>query len=897
MNKINALCLTVLSLITTTNIVNNKTSNDVEYEIYPTVQNISYNNYNLEIKNNFNIVLDSKIDIYTKDKAFEVLSNKNVKGKISQSINDNKHNLLLGIYKSNEIINNYVKCDVTFIEKTIDSYYLSIDDKNIVILGKDTDSVFYGLSTLDLIFNQTKNTIRALEIKDYSSSIYRGFIEGYYGIPWTSEERKELMRFGSKFKSNIYIYAPKDDAYHSTDWQELYSENDLSILKEQIEVGLKTKTKLAWAIHPFMSNKITEANYDIGLTKIKNKFSQLYDAGIRQFVVSADDVGVENGLLEDATLHRKLLNDLAAFLNTKDGCEELIFVPSAYCYESEIRLRVDLEKYYNSLMNGLDDSIHIMWTGNDVCSSMENGKFEEFKALTNKKPFFWLNWPVNDYSTDHLLMGKGEVLNVKYTNNVAFEGIVTNPMPQAEPSKLAIFTVCDYSWNAGAFDMDKNYNDAFKYLESNEYEALKLISTHLTNATLYEGKYFEESKELQILIEEYNKTGNNLKELIEYFENVVTSIDKFIANCQNTKLKDTMLPWIEALKDASNAMINYLTILKDYDSFSSEELQTMLENANTFYNNSKEHEAPILNAITYDTTYNYADIGVSVLKPFMEKIKLLVNDKVKIDLGLPSGVTYSGFESIYQGSVENILDGDDSTYCWFYQKPSADAFIRIDLEEIKDIHDIKILFGNEQSPNDCLIGELYVSEDAKTYNYIGKLNSAEVLFDLRDNPVKARYIILKNTDTQTWVSIKEVKYNTLSSDEVKISYSGFPNGFGSANEHNQLSYINDNDLTTYVWFNWKCEVGANITLDLRQIKKINKIKFYQNSSEHKGDLFENCSFYVSKDNINYTKVGNENYLSQDEIEITLENIEARYVKVSSNVINNYGVCIREFIVE
>ena len=59
-----------------------------------------------------------------------------------------------------------------------------------------------------------------------------------------------------------------------------------------------------------MSNKITLDNYSDSLLVIKNKFSQLYDAGIRQFVISADDVEVNDGLLEDGSLHKNLLNDL-----------------------------------------------------------------------------------------------------------------------------------------------------------------------------------------------------------------------------------------------------------------------------------------------------------------------------------------------------------------------------------------------------------------------------------------------------------------------------------------------------------------------------------------------------------------------------------------------------------
>lgn len=870
------------------------TTNNVEYEIYPTVQSITYGDKNSTISGKYNIVYESKIDSYTKNKAIEVLSRKNVKASIGDDISTEKGNLLLGVYSSKEKVDSYITEDVSYISEKIDSYYLSIKDNNIVILGKDSDSVYYGLSTLDLIFQQTQDEVRELEIKDYSSSYYRGFIEGYYGIPWTSEERKELMRFGSKFKSNIYIYAPKDDAYHSSCWRDLYAENDLEILKEQIEVGRETKTKLAWALHPFMSNKITADNYDASLQIVEKKFNQLYEAGVRQFVISADDVEVTGGLLEDGSLHNKLLNDVATFLKAKNDCNDLVFVPSAYCYQAEQRLKVDLNKYYASLMKDLDDSIHIMWTGDDVCSSMESGRFTEFTNLTNKKPFFWLNWPVNDYSTDHLLMGKGEVLNINYTDDtVPFEGMVTNPMQQAEPSKLSIFAICDYTWKPNKFNVDKSYNDSFKYVEEKEYESLKAISSHLTNANLYEGKYFEEAKDLKELITEY-ETTNDVTKLVEYFTKFTASIESFKANAKNTKLKDSMLPWIEALEDASNAMINYLTIMKDFDNLSNDQLKTMLDNGNSYEEKSKLHKEPVLNVITYNIDYKYADYGVSVLKPFMNKVKQIVNDKVKLALGLPTGIVYEGFDSIYSGSVDNIFDGDESTYCWFGSVPSEDAYIRIDLEEVKEIHDIKILYGNANGATDYMVGKVYVSRDAKNYNYVGLSDSASVLLDLRDNPVNARYIMIKNSSTETWVSIKEVSYNTLSLDQVTVTADGFVMADAA---HADFNLMLDNDLSTYVWFDWHCTVGAYVCLDLRQVKEIKKISFYQNTTEHPGDLFENCTFYISEDGVNYTKVGDDNYLSQEEIIINLDNVRARYVKVESNVVNNSGVTIREFIVE
>lgn len=138
------------------------TTNNVEYEIYPTVQSITYGDKNSTISGKYNIVYESKIDSYTKNKAIEVLSRKNVKASIGDDISTEKENLLLGVYSSKEKVDSYITEDVSYISEKIDSYYLSIKDNNIVILGKDSDSVYYGLSTLDLIFQQTQDEVREL---------------------------------------------------------------------------------------------------------------------------------------------------------------------------------------------------------------------------------------------------------------------------------------------------------------------------------------------------------------------------------------------------------------------------------------------------------------------------------------------------------------------------------------------------------------------------------------------------------------------------------------------------------------------------------------------------------------------------------------------------------------
>ncbi len=50
----------------------------------------------------------------------------------------------------------------------------------------------------------------------------RGVIEGFYGNPWTHEQRLELIRFIAARGMNTFVYAPKDDPLVRRDWRAPY---------------------------------------------------------------------------------------------------------------------------------------------------------------------------------------------------------------------------------------------------------------------------------------------------------------------------------------------------------------------------------------------------------------------------------------------------------------------------------------------------------------------------------------------------------------------------------------------------------------------------------------------------------------------------------------------------
>lgn len=863
------------------------------YTIYPTPQAVTYTNETFTFKKHLKVVIEDGIDIYTKNKFYDVLSLKDVKGHLEGNYDCE---ISMGIYGSQKSVDNSLNhLDLSYINEKFDAYYLSISSHKITILGKDSDACFFALSTLESIFKQTNMTISTLTIQDYSDSQFRGFIEGYYGIPWTSDERIELMRFGSQFKSNIYIYAPKDDAYHSSNWRSLYTENDLKILKQQIQAGNETKTRFAWAIHPFMNNPITTSTYNAGLSAIIQKFNQLYDAGVRQFMISADDISLgiyrpdfnsdaefydalNNMSIEEGSLQGRLLNDVAKWNKEKGDCYDLVFVPTPYNTSTETTY-INMDLYFENLMNGLDDSINIMWTGNRVCSSVANGDFDVFERLTNgRKAFMWMNWPVTDYAQSHLLMSKGEVFNKTYSEDeeIEFSGIVVNPMQQAEPSKLSIFAVCDYTWNIRKFDQDKSYADSMKYVESGTTESFYEIVQHLANASRFEDQYFEESSEFSKLVNNLkNAIKNNanitrrIEAICDYLDALVSHCDNYVTNATNKELLKSIKPWVLALKDTALAINGYLDLYNNLDKYDTNTLRTKLSEVEEIVEQANNHYAPILNTVTQNISLIKVDVAIAVLTPFLKSVQHAVTDEVKLSLGDDTGIIYEGFQGIYEGNIENIADGDETTFCWFNGQPSENAYVRVDLGEVQEIKDVRIVQGNADN-RDYMNGVVEYSLDAKNWVEIGNINNQVAVFDLTESPINARFLRLRNVNTYNWVAIKEVAVNVMPKRNYKIQTTNF----GTISEGELYNLLDGND-DTYCWFT-KPSTDAHLDIIFDEVQNISTLRIY-NGSLTQGDYMDAVVEY-SLDGINYIELGKlDNGITY--FDLVDNAIQAKYIRL------------------
>ena len=224
---------------------------DTGYEVYPNPHSMNYSDGDYEMTSQVNVVYEDGIDEDTKARLNEVLALKSMNASVSSEKKAGKTNILVGVKGSKQYVDSQFGTTSAGLFDKLDSYALKSDKGTISILGKDTDAAFYGLTSLYHIFKQVEGkTIRNFSIEDYADVASRGFIEGYYGNPWSTEDRCKLMEWGGYYKLNSYFYAPKDDPKHNAKWRDLYTEEEINTkIKPLAEAGNKSKCRFVFALH------------------------------------------------------------------------------------------------------------------------------------------------------------------------------------------------------------------------------------------------------------------------------------------------------------------------------------------------------------------------------------------------------------------------------------------------------------------------------------------------------------------------------------------------------------------------------------------------------------------------------------------------------------------------
>ncbi len=740
------------------------------YEIYPVPHSVSYGSGgSFTMTDEVNVVAGSGVDTYTAAFVEEILTRFGHTVVTSSAAAADKTNIVLAVHGDSDTVAPASVNDLWTAEDKFSPYLLKADNSTnehgvITIIGKDADAVYYGVATLQMMFTSFNGEkfLNAV-IEDYSNTVFRGFIEGFYG-GFSYAQRESQMRSIRDVKGNMYVFASKTDPYHGAQWSTLYPDAELNQIKHLVAVGKEMKVNYTWSVHigkggvlngvdngadDGAADFINQSVYTDRLTKMKAKFQQLYDAGVRSFNVLNDDY--------NSGTHRvqvKFLNDLNAWLKEKGNCMPLIYCCAGYntawCGNDGQELK-DLA--------ALDDDIYLYWTGSDVNSPIDQANTDWAYTRSHQPIVTWINYPCSEHCGKRGVF-LGDISHyVKNANGLTDHyGILANPMDWAEANKVAYFQLLSWAWNRDNYTsyLTELWEDSFKYLQPEVAGAYLTIARNVSNApnsgrvsSFPESEYIKEklaAVQAAALAGENLQSNTDALALLDEFANIHAAIQAFRDGCENHVLTTELSPWLNSLEsvvtagEKAIAAVNALSLGNDANTWNLfSEGAVALGRWDDFSSNDNANRSGVKLA------------GSLRLQPFAETVLNYVKEAMAQAFNPGGGLTgeltpiarLGGVDRPNDANAQKMVDGDPDTRADYTTNQAADDYFGVDLGSIKSVSAIDILQGQNDTHHDYFHKATleYSTDNQHWTTLVTKVNSHHIVVE--DLDIAARYVRLR----------------------------------------------------------------------------------------------------------------------------------------------------------
>ncbi|MBQ6419760.1 MAG: beta-N-acetylglucosaminidase domain-containing protein [Clostridia bacterium] len=358
---------------------------------------------------------------------------------------------------------------------TDEKYLLSVekdgDMTKVKVVCSGEKSAFYALC--EIAEKRRHGTLYPGDYDGDPAFRLRGYIEGFYGVPWKKEERLTVISAMAKKRMNAYFYAPKDDLYHRRRWRELYPEADLAGIRLLSDTAKSYYMDFFWCVAPGLSIRYgSQADFDLLMLKTR----QLYDIGVKCFGLLLDDIDEylqeedRERYGETVNAHIDLVNRYHAALTALDPEIKLAVCPTLYHGKGD-------EYYITQLGTGIPPAVMLFWTGRDICSrELTADEAARFFVHTRHMPLYWDNYPVNDMAMRRE-MHLGPIAGRDPDLGSVCEGLIANVMEYPLCSLIPLSTVADFLWAPSEYDEHDAYQTAIAdAVGAENYEAFRIFA-------------------------------------------------------------------------------------------------------------------------------------------------------------------------------------------------------------------------------------------------------------------------------------------------------------------------------------------------------------------------------------------------------------------------------------
>ncbi|XP_050505146.1 protein O-GlcNAcase isoform X2 [Diabrotica virgifera virgifera] len=283
-----------------------------------------------------------------------------------------------------------------------------------------------------------------------------GVVEGFYGRPWTTEQRKDLFQKMKKWGMNSYVYAPKDDYKHRAYWRELYTVEEAEHLTGLIQAAKDQNIIFYYALSPGLDITYSSSK---DITALKRKLEQVSQFGCNAFSLLFDDIEPEMSEADKeifqsfAQAQVSVTNECYQHL----GQPKFLLCPTQYCSTRAVP-NVTNSEYLNTLGSKLAQEINIMWTGQKVISRiLTKENIQEVTEVLRRPPVIWDNIHANDYDQKRVFLGPYSGRSPDLIPKL--RGVLTNPNCEYGANFVAIHTLAQWSRCNVDAQRDPSIND------------------------------------------------------------------------------------------------------------------------------------------------------------------------------------------------------------------------------------------------------------------------------------------------------------------------------------------------------------------------------------------------------------------------------------------------------
>ena len=216
-----------------------------------------------------------------------------------------------------------------------------------------------------------------------------GVIEGYFGRPWSHEDRKRVLIRLRELGFSWFHYAPKADAFLRRRWREPHPGLALAELADLSAHCRGLGLRFGVGLSPYELYRDFAAARKDFLAKIQ----MLDEIGIDDLAILFDDT---RGDVPDLAARESEIVH-SALADTRAG---RVFMCPTYYSDDRMLDVVFGERppgYLEDLGRRLDPQVGVYWTGEEICArEFSPGHLARVAEALGRKPTLWDNYPVND---------------------------------------------------------------------------------------------------------------------------------------------------------------------------------------------------------------------------------------------------------------------------------------------------------------------------------------------------------------------------------------------------------------------------------------------------------------------------------------------------------------------